>query len=1373
MPAIHPHPTLLVTAAADDAHTDKLITAVADNAPTNKLDTNGLITTIESTDATDDIIESSTEALNITSDDAPSMHESEISLNQTAVTLTTSPSTEIFSTRYNITSAEINNSTDSNLTNSTDLESGNGISLTDVPTFANTTDIIDSLRNGRNIDTFPGELAILLHNNPVENIAKFKLDINRFADELVNHQQHYGLSECLFEPLEKIGAAFRESYAQKGLNPTPVDRYIQYISDLKNVSSITTLNCSDINNWSLSTTTETPLSSTELTTLDESVNETVNLSNASTTEVYSSTFASTASTQYVADSTHTLNSSASTTTQITESTAASTTPINSFNVTLDSTDTIDNNSTMNNGQKPVSTGLFNSKLPSLGLISLFQGAIAGVTHAITGNIYNYYESKGSLTAWRKPAAQAGVIFANATIATLPILLSTVEDESEQSNSLTKVLQSTAYSLSSSLILNSVNYAARGAYTYFNTTPMNKNSIASKALEALPLLANTSLLINSGYNLTDAAVIVGSNTVAAGLSNAVTQSGMNYFFNSKKNNNADAEKGLEHNYIKMVDIEKNPFDQDDFNLDSKFQKSAEAYTLENTSSLDKFLENLDKQEDFKIEKTDTKVLVEAAEKALHEASEKVNSLHGALKAAKDEFSKNAFLNTLNQIKAVQNLARDQAFITALQETNQQITKGFEYFLAIKIEEKELAEIDIKINAAKQLLNSIANSKNSEKNTHEVHTKLQKLRHTKKEINDNNKNNLFLLNESLAASEKQLLELLINEIKKEQAHKKDLNASEKSILKLLIEVTQRKEEISQKGLDTLEKQILGLKDKARKKEPSKEDLENLKKQISELLIEQAKRKDMSFKSALEASEKQLLELLINEVKSKDAPKKHLETSEKQLLEFLKKIYVHIKKINDPDLRSSQNTNPIEEQVTELKNAYSSACAAKTAAEDKLKAAEIIDNKMINIQAFLLKNFLALSEKDPEMAKRVFAYLHERLVPTKKNLELDCSIIPFTTENAKYKPRDDKKSITTAELKKLLGSFTTGLALNIKDVKFESKIVTEDNFSFERIDINFGINKFLRVYIPEKIEQDPANDKLLDAIKSLMNKLHPSNDNYFKFLFLLPSQSTTSVVEIVSYPKNQGNHKQISVHSPDRLLKNGLKKLTNYAKKLGYTSLEKKSSQSEREQSNPSSVYYFIKNSVKVYLKDCQVSNNALTHIDKTLLTNTSDLRQAIASEIANNVHLIDDYNTWRAEDSCVLEISTWNNVKFDQWPKLFSTTAITLTDLEIEHAYYRVKFPSDSMFKTSKVIVLAKKENDEHVLLSVIRNFLLVTDKPDKPVKKSLGMDGLRKLILNFATVTKTNQETKLYSADLRANFFSKPDSTAAAPAPQNHLTRGYK
>lgn len=1160
-------------------------------------------------------------------------------------------------------------------------------SLTDAPFLSSITDFSDGTRAGRNLDFFPNKVASIIKNDPVAYIEQNKLRINKFADEMVNHQYHYGLSENLFEPLRKIGEAFAIVYSQNPQKQDLVKRYLEYISAHKNASNIIPANCSNDASFFATNNATEVISTSSLTTQGP-------------------------------------------TADIAQQTTSPTTPDNAFNTT-NTTDAIGN--TLNNSHETASTGSLNSKLFSLGWVSAAHGVATGVAHGVTGSIYNKFESRGYLQGWRKPVAKVGVTLVNTTVlASLPMILSTVDDnDSEQTDFLTKVLHATAYTFSGSLILNGVNYAAHWTYEYFNKKPLPKESIGNKALEALPLLANTSLLINDGYNLNQAAVIVGANTLSAGLSSAVTQSIANRIFNkTKKNNQTDVEKNNKNiemdpfktSPVESITAETNVFEQDDFNLDSQFQALAtKAFNTKNSTILDEFLIVLDKM------------------------------------------------------------------------------KFFE--------------------------------------------------------------------------------------------------------------------------------------------------------------------------------------------------------------------------NKGDIKT---------------------------------------------QAFFLKNLILLATQNPALG--LYAYNHlqsqERLILTNKNIETNCSIIPFTiNETGNLETHNDKESNAdknTIQLKKLLGSFISGLKLNTNGFKFESKIFKAENrYSFERINIFYGTNQALSIFMPE-IEQASTNHELLfSAINQLLENLskNKSTANNSKFLFVLPIQSTSAVVEIVTYPSSSIS--KISVYNPDNLLKNKLKTLTNKAKKYGYVinnNPEINSSQANFQQHNPFSVYYFIKNSIKNYLETCLLPNNtsadflegllatfiyklklsglefetekvnptennkvstrakkyiAAKNVNNTeeeidlkngylvstidrkrnnaiavcLSTKTLSIFKAIRPENrANRTEIINcllskrtleiqndeirrdllpladekgmaiieiitseseskiiihdllglladihttivaiaekngyhyaynpnkDYSSdWQSKEHCQLaaynfiktaalrhlklsnrmntkfinndvnlpndildevkhnlsinneydmdslheikrcdggvfnlkayitdvsnylkilsiktktapltnnsnlsqtitneiqynlglteslsklsgslqEIIIWNGVKFENWSELFSTKEVTLSETKIGNVYYLIKFPSDFMFVKGKMAVLSKQENSEpeHALLSDLRSLLVYnsSDKRDiKIVKKELWMNDLRELFSKFSAKENTHQETQAYSNN-PASFFRKTSNvvtnpTAVSPVPLNHLTLGYK
>ncbi len=1308
MPVIPLNPTTLA----------KNIPADAPPAPEINLE----LASTDDTNVTDD--GSGTEDLSITNEAVslfPST-EQEIGLIPTSVTLTTSPSTEMPSTRYDIASTDINHSTESNPANSTDLESGSGMSITDVPTLANATAITENLRAGRNIDTFPGELAILLHNNPVENIAKFKLDINRFADELVNHQQHYGLSECLFEPLEKIGEAFRESYAQKGLNQIPVDRYIKYISDLKNASCITLLNCSDINNWSLSTTTETPLSSTELTTIDEFVNETVNLSNASTTattEIYSSTLASTPSTQYVAETVSTSNSSTATTPELSESSAASTTPVTSFNVTLDSTDTIDIDSTLHNGQKPVSTEILNSKLINLGLISGAQGFFGGIVFGMGEFTLKHLDKKGHLKGWREPVVRAGVTLFNATtLATLPILLSTVEDESEQSNSLTKVLQSTAYSLGSSLLLNSVNYAARRAYAYFNTAPMNKDSIASKALEALPLLANTSLLINSGYNLTDAAVIVGSNTVAAGLSNAVTQSGMNYFFNSKKNKDADVEKVLGHNHIEMDDIEKNPFDQDDFNLDSRFQTLAsKTFNTKNSTSLDEFLIVLDKMKFFE-NKGDIKTQAFFLKNLI------------LLAAQNPDISLHVYNHLQSQERLLpinKNLEANCSIIPfTLNET-----------VNLETHNDKESNADKNTIQLKKLLGSFISGLKLNTKGFKFESKIFKAenKYSFERINifygTNQALSIFMPEIEQASANHELLFSAINQLLENLSKNKSTANNSKFLFVLPIQSTSAAVEIVTYPSSSIRK-------------ISVYNPDNLLKNKLKTLTNKAKK------------------------------------------------YGYVTN-NNPEINSSQAN-------FQQHNPFSVYYFIKNAIKNYLETCLLPNNASPDFLEGLLATFIY------KLKLTGLEFETEKVNPTENNKVSALAKKHIAPKNVNHTEEEiDLKNgylVSTIDRKRN-NAIAVGLSTKTLSI---FKAIRPDNRANRTEIINCLLSKRTLEIQNDEIRRDllPLADEKGMAIIEIITSESESKIIIHDLLGLLADIHTT-IVAIAEKNGYQYAYNPNKDYSSDWQSKERCQLAAyNFIKTAALRHLKLSDRMNTKFINNdvnlPNDILDEVKHNLsinneydmdslheikrcdggvfnlKAYITDVSNYLKILSVKTKTVpLTNNSNLSQTITNEIQYNLGLTASLSKLSGS---LHEVIIWNGVRFENWSELFSTKEVTLSETKIGNVYYLIKFPSDFMIVKGKMAVLCKQENSEpeHALLSDLRSLLVYnsSDKRDiKIVKKELWMNALRELFSKFVTKTETNQETKLHSADLRANFFSKPNSTAAAPVQENHLRQGYK
>ncbi len=273
------------------------------------------------------------------------------------------------------------------------------------------------------------------------------------------------------------------------------------------------------------------------------------ITNSNSTSLPMSTMLSSieTTTEYISAAINSSSSSAQITTTISQQATSPTTLSEAFNTTFNTTDAFDNN-TLNNEHETVSKQPLNSQLMSLGLVAAAQGIMAGTMHGITTSISQHFESRGHLTSWRKPLTKASIMLANAiAISTLPLLLSTVEDEAEQSNFLNKIQLATAYSFGSSLILNGVNLGAQWAYSYFNKKPMDKDCISNKVLNALPLLTNTGLLVHGGYPIDEATVIVGANTIAAGLTSGFTQMAANHFFRkTRKNSKNDIEMGSNNN-----------------------------------------------------------------------------------------------------------------------------------------------------------------------------------------------------------------------------------------------------------------------------------------------------------------------------------------------------------------------------------------------------------------------------------------------------------------------------------------------------------------------------------------------------------------------------------------------------------------------------------------------------------------------------------------------------------------------------------------------------------------------------------------------------------------------------------------------------------
>lgn len=415
-------------------------------------------------------------------------------------------------------------------------------------------------RNERNIaflqnpEHFPNIVKSILNN---KNTGKWT--IHQFADQMVTHQCHYGLSDNLLESLDKVGKIFEAHYHQQPNKQILIDKYFNYIANQKNVSDIPVFCLRNTTN--VETVTTTTLPTTQIPQTDEPTFATEYFN---VTEITSPAPLPT--------------SSAMTTTDLMpQQPTTATTPGNVFNSTLIPTTTLaTHNHSLDNLDNVYDTSstrvLDPHQLLKSGLVSAGQGALAGSVNGVIGSIYNILESKGYFKGWRKPLVQTGMSLVNATvIAALPVLLSTVkQDEESKQSDFADVLSATAYSFASSIALSGISYAAQSTYTWFNGKPMNESY--RQALATLPLLANGSQLINHGYNLTQASVIVGSNILTAGLSSAITQTAVNRIFYKPKKIKNDIESGNENNNIEML-TQNNWFENDDFDLDSGFRRLA--------------------------------------------------------------------------------------------------------------------------------------------------------------------------------------------------------------------------------------------------------------------------------------------------------------------------------------------------------------------------------------------------------------------------------------------------------------------------------------------------------------------------------------------------------------------------------------------------------------------------------------------------------------------------------------------------------------------------------------------------------------------------------------------------------------------------------
>ncbi|WP_342219601.1 hypothetical protein [Rickettsiella endosymbiont of Miltochrista miniata] len=1170
-----------------------------------------------------------------------------------------------------------------------DLDIGNGMSITEAPTLYNVTDAIDGFRTGRNLDFFPNKLASIIKNDPVAYIERYKLSINTFADEMVNHQQRYGLSECLFEPLQKIGEAFAIVYRQNPQKQALVNRYVQFISDLeKNASSVTRLNCSDTSNWSQTTTTQTPLSSTELTTA-EPVTPPVNttLSPDFTTETLQPT--------------------------------NSTTLRPNLNTTQNS-----------NHDKTVPTGSL-TNLFSLGWVSATHGAVAGVVHRITGSIYNYYDSKDRLNGWRKPLAQAGVMLANAmTIATLPAMLSTVENESEQSDPITKVLHSTAYSLGGSLILNGINYAGHKAYYYFNKKPMGKDSIVSKALDALPLAANTGLLINGGYSSTEAMVILGSNLLTAGLSSQVTQSVVSLIVNkTEKNKENDVETGSNNN-IPLNNLNTNAvehaFEQDDLNLDSQFQTLVTgAFASKNTAQLDAFLNTANRMKFFE-NKSDIKVQA--------------------------FFLKNLITLTMQNpeigLYAYNHLQAQERLIP--------INKNLEANCSI---------IPLTLTETGNLETHNDKESNADKNT----TQLKKLlgsfiaglklnsKGFKFESKIFTQNNYSFERINIFYGTNQVLSIFTPEIEQDPANNKFLFSAINQLIKALsknkstgndtyskflfvlptqsatavIEIVTypssslQKDKISVYNLDNLLKNKL----KDLTNNAIKSGYVNSKPEITFLPCESKQHDLFATYYFIKKSVKNYLEICL--LPNNAAP---------DLLEGLLATFIDKLKLTGLEFET-EKVNPAE-------NNQASALARKSMAPKNSKKTE----EDLELKNGYLVNTIERKRNNAIAACQTTS-INNNILSIFKSVPPDSSLArKLSSEEVLNQLLLQRKSeIQTSQIRRDLLPLADERGMAIIEIitsKTESKLIIHDPLGL-LADIRTKAvavvaiaekNGYQSVYNPNKDYSSDWQSKercqlaayyfikkaALShlALFEQMNTTFSNNDN-------LPNHILDEVKHNLSI---NNEYDMDSLHELKRC-DGGVFNLRTYI------------------------------TDVSNYLKILRIETTSL-------LNNKSDLHQLVATEIQLNLGLTDPHSNLLTSSS--LEVITWNNVRFDHWSELFSIKEVTLPQTGIGNVYYLVKFPSDFMFKAGKMAVLAKQENNEHPLLSDIRNFLVyqVTNKPDKIVKKALLMGDLRELFSKFATIQKNNQETRVYSAK-HSSFFSVPSSTTVAPVQPSHLMPGYK
>jgi hypothetical protein len=591
--------------------------------------------------------------------------------------------TEIFADD-NLTSTEMPSSSDTMILN--DIHNAKAITPSSLKTElsnlnASLARIFSSTRNGRNFpvlqnsEHFPHLVKLILNNKKID-----KLTLQHFADQMVTHLCHYGLSDSLLESLYNVGKIFQKHYEHQPNKLKLVALYFDYINKLNNTSGTIPTCLPNTNNVEAVTTTTLPTTQTPQT------EPTLATAYFNVTEITSPLPLPTPSTTSTTD----LIPLSPTTTQ--NSTLDEIFPATPPTITL-------------NNPTPRLTPLLNNNLAELGLISASHGAAASIVRSATGMAINWLDSQAYLKAWRKPLAKVIASIINAAfLATLTLMVTNAESESEQMLSMfKKIVISALYSFVSSLILEGIQYSIHEGYSYFFGQEMSFESLGSIALNGLPLSANVSLLINQGYYFTEAVTLVGSNLAGASIGWSATQALTKLVSNKiRKNNLQDIESGNEkNNNLEMHSIKEEGLNETEIDIDNHFQNLViKAFDSHDTSELDAFI--YDKMSPFQIEKAGTLALVESANEALQEAENEIENLTKSANLAKENASKMALQNANQSISTLLSITQDEASKKTLQGIKINIDTALESFQLIEEAKTELSNLDIQIKEINNLL-----------------------------------------------------------------------------------------------------------------------------------------------------------------------------------------------------------------------------------------------------------------------------------------------------------------------------------------------------------------------------------------------------------------------------------------------------------------------------------------------------------------------------------------------------------------------------------------------------------------------------------------------------------------------------------------------